>query len=180
MKAAVYYETGGPEVFRYEDVPDPEPAPDGVLVELIGALALAVAIIVGLVVGTVVTGDRLVTIALHPARDGRASAVPAGAIADAAVVLDGAFVFVLSPALLEELKRSLGYPKIKRYLRNLGKAGVGYTTYAHMPNGIWSTEPELTRGGAVARRVCRTVSAPRSRAPHGRFDLVTTPLDSPG
>src|SRR5438067_97363 len=23
MKAAVYYETGGPEVFRYEDVPDP-------------------------------------------------------------------------------------------------------------------------------------------------------------
>ena len=23
MKAAVYYETGGPEVLRYEDVPDP-------------------------------------------------------------------------------------------------------------------------------------------------------------
>ena len=23
MKAAVYYETGGPEVFRYEEVPDP-------------------------------------------------------------------------------------------------------------------------------------------------------------
>src|SRR3974390_3520950 len=23
MKAAVYYETGGPDVFRYEDVPDP-------------------------------------------------------------------------------------------------------------------------------------------------------------
>ena len=23
MKAAVYYETGAPDVFRYEDVPDP-------------------------------------------------------------------------------------------------------------------------------------------------------------
>ena len=24
MKAAVYYENGGPDVFKYEDVPDPE------------------------------------------------------------------------------------------------------------------------------------------------------------
>lgn len=39
----------------------------------------------------------------------------------------------------------------KAHLRNLGKAGIPYTTYAHMANGIWSTEPELTRGGAVAR-----------------------------
>ncbi len=30
MKAAVYYQTGAPEVFRYEDVPDPICAPDGV------------------------------------------------------------------------------------------------------------------------------------------------------
>ncbi len=29
MKAAVYYETGGPEVFRYEDVPDPVPGRRG-------------------------------------------------------------------------------------------------------------------------------------------------------
>ena len=27
MKAAVYYETGAPEVFRYEDVPDPSGGP---------------------------------------------------------------------------------------------------------------------------------------------------------
>lgn len=39
----------------------------------------------------------------------------------------------------------------KTHLRNLGKAGIKYTTYAHMGNGIWSTERELTRGGASAR-----------------------------
>lgn len=33
MKAAVYYSTGGPEVFRYEDVPDPKCHPRGVLIE---------------------------------------------------------------------------------------------------------------------------------------------------
>lgn len=44
--------------------------------------------------------------------------------------------------------------KIAQYqdhLRALGRAGIPYTTYAHMANGIWSTEQELTRGGAVAR-----------------------------
>ncbi|MEX2260786.1 MAG: mannonate dehydratase [Bryobacteraceae bacterium] len=39
----------------------------------------------------------------------------------------------------------------KGYLRNLGKAGIHYTTYAHMGNGIWSSEREKTRGGASAR-----------------------------
>ena len=39
----------------------------------------------------------------------------------------------------------------KAHLRNLGRAGIPYTTYAHMANGIWSTAPELTRGGAKAR-----------------------------
>ena len=37
------------------------------------------------------------------------------------------------------------------YLRNLSKAGIYYTTYAHMGNGIWSTQRETTRGGASAR-----------------------------
>lgn len=44
--------------------------------------------------------------------------------------------------------------KVEEYLthlRNLGKAGIGYTTYAHMGNGIWSTTREATRGGAMAR-----------------------------
>jgi mannonate dehydratase len=39
----------------------------------------------------------------------------------------------------------------KQYLRNLGKAGIHYTTYAHMGNGIWSSTRETTRGGAPAR-----------------------------
>ena len=34
MRAAVYYETGGPEVFRYEEVPDPALRPGGVIVEV--------------------------------------------------------------------------------------------------------------------------------------------------
>jgi len=34
MKAAVYYETGAPDVFRYEDVPDPVCGPGAVLIEV--------------------------------------------------------------------------------------------------------------------------------------------------
>lgn len=39
----------------------------------------------------------------------------------------------------------------KRYIRALGKAGIPYTTYAHMANSVWSTNAETTRGGAQAR-----------------------------
>jgi mannonate dehydratase len=39
----------------------------------------------------------------------------------------------------------------KQYLRNLAKAGITYTTYAHMGNGIWSSAAETTRGGSTAR-----------------------------
>ena len=34
MKAAVYYETGGPEVFKYEEVPDPEVRPGGIVIKV--------------------------------------------------------------------------------------------------------------------------------------------------
>jgi NADPH:quinone reductase-like Zn-dependent oxidoreductase len=34
VKAAVYHETGPPEVLRYEDVPDPEPGPGEILVDV--------------------------------------------------------------------------------------------------------------------------------------------------
>src|ERR1051325_2190020 len=39
----------------------------------------------------------------------------------------------------------------KTFLRNLAQAGIFYTTYAHMGNGIWSSARETTRGGASAR-----------------------------
>src|SRR5213592_1333262 len=34
MKAAVYYETGAPDVFRYEEVADPVCQPGGVLIDV--------------------------------------------------------------------------------------------------------------------------------------------------
>ncbi|MFN7925483.1 MAG: mannonate dehydratase [Bryobacteraceae bacterium] len=40
---------------------------------------------------------------------------------------------------------------LKQYIRDTGKAGIGYITYAHMANGIWSSSQESTRGGAPAR-----------------------------
>ncbi|MFC1692092.1 mannonate dehydratase [Candidatus Latescibacterota bacterium] len=33
------------------------------------------------------------------------------------------------------------------YLRNLNKAGIHYTTYGHMADGVWHTGPEPVRGG---------------------------------
>ena len=38
-----------------------------------------------------------------------------------------------------------------RYIRLLGEAEIHYATYAHMANGIWSSESEFIRGGAQAR-----------------------------
>ena len=40
---------------------------------------------------------------------------------------------------------------LKQYIRDTGKAGIGYITYAHMANGIWSSGQESTRGGGVSR-----------------------------
>jgi mannonate dehydratase len=41
--------------------------------------------------------------------------------------------------------------RYKQYLHDLARAGIFYTTYAHMGNGIWSSKSETTRGGAMAR-----------------------------
>ena len=40
---------------------------------------------------------------------------------------------------------------LKQYIRDTGKAGIGYMTYAHMANGIWSSAPETTRAGGESR-----------------------------
>jgi NADPH:quinone reductase len=89
MKAAVYYETGSPDVFRYEDVPDPEPSAGEILVAVeaisieggdtlnrLGGEMTAVPHIVGYqAAGTVIglgdgvdqfaVGDRVVTVGLN-------------------------------------------------------------------------------------------------------------------
>jgi len=61
----------------------------------------------------------------------------------------------------------------ERHIHSLGSAGIPYTTYAHMPNGIWSTEREETRGGASARAFDETTAT--SGQWHGRsFSLPLT------
>ena len=101
MKAAVYYETGAPDVFRYEDVPDPVAGPGDILIDVeavsieggdtlnrLGGELAEVPHIVGYqCAGTVVevgagvtdfaAGDRAVTVGLDGSHAER-RAVPAG------------------------------------------------------------------------------------------------------
>jgi len=89
MYAAVYYENGGPDVLRYEQVPDPKPGPTEVLVRvegisieggdtlnrLGGPLANVPHVVGYQCAGTVVeagdqvsgikVGDRVVTLGMH-------------------------------------------------------------------------------------------------------------------
>src|SRR5260370_28632419 len=60
----------------------------------------------------------------------------------------------------------------KQYLRNLGRAGIGYTTYAHMGNGIWTSGRAMIRG-APARKTDQ--NSPEAR---GNWDgkVFTEPL----
>src|SRR5947209_6282215 len=45
--------------------------------------------------------------------------------------------------------RDVKIEEYKQYLRSLGKAGIHYTTYAHMGNGIWSSGHAPVRGAAA-------------------------------
>src|SRR5579872_7196003 len=105
MKAAVYYETGDPEVLRYEDVPDPQAGPSEVLVRVEaisieggdtlsragGELAQVPHVVGYQCAGTVVatgpgvtslnTGDRVVTVGLDGSH-AELRAVPEGMSAE--------------------------------------------------------------------------------------------------
>jgi NADPH2:quinone reductase len=89
MKAAVYYETGAPSVFRYEDVPDPKPGPSEILVDveavsieggdtlnrlggdmagsphIVGYQAAGTVTELGAGVDGFAVGDKVVTVGLH-------------------------------------------------------------------------------------------------------------------
>jgi len=86
MKAAVYYETGSPDVFRYEDVADPTPRPHEVRIaveaisieggdtlnrlggeltatpHIVGYQAAGTVLEVGALVSSIEVGDRVVTV----------------------------------------------------------------------------------------------------------------------
>jgi NADPH2:quinone reductase len=88
MKAAVYYETGSPDVFRYEDVPDPKPGPGEIVIDvaavsieggdtlnrlggeltekphIVGYQAAGTVSAVGDGVGQFAVGDRVVTVGM--------------------------------------------------------------------------------------------------------------------
>jgi NADPH2:quinone reductase len=89
MKAAVYYENGGPDVFRYEDVPDPKCHPKGIVIRveavsieggdtlnrfrgalvtkphIVGYQAAGEVVEVGEEVDTIKLGDKVVTTGAH-------------------------------------------------------------------------------------------------------------------
>ncbi|MBM3239378.1 TIM barrel protein [Candidatus Poribacteria bacterium] len=56
----------------------------------------------------------------------------------------------------------------KKYIRALGKAGIPHTTYAHMANSVWSTDPEEIRGGARARAFDLEKAQKQRPLTHGR------------
>ena len=60
----------------------------------------------------------------------------------------------------------------KQHLWNLGQAGIPYTTYAHMGNGIWSTGQRKLKGGASAR----TFDLNQAKAGHWHGRTFSMPL----
>jgi mannonate dehydratase len=45
--------------------------------------------------------------------------------------------------------RAAKIEEYKQYIRNLGKAGITYSTYAHMGNGIWTSGRATVRGASA-------------------------------
>ena len=119
MKAAVYYETGAPDVFRYEDVPDPVAGPGDILIDveavsieggdtlnrlggdlarvphIVGYQAAGTVAEVGVDVQGFAVGDRAVTVGLdgsHAGAPGRARPASPGRSPTASATDDAACV----------------------------------------------------------------------------------------
>src|SRR5437016_7761786 len=45
--------------------------------------------------------------------------------------------------------RAAKIEEYKQYIRHLGKAGIYYSTYAHMGNGIWTSGRTMVRGASA-------------------------------
>ena len=56
----------------------------------------------------------------------------------------------------------------KQHLRDLGRAGIPYTTHAHIGNGVWYSSGGQTRGGAETRLLDLDGEAV-GHSPHGKF-----------
>ena len=66
----------------------------------------------------------------------------------------GCFELGKSPNIhLATPQRDHDIERFKRFIRNLGAAGIHTTTFTWEPDQVWSTEPQTVRGGAVARAV---------------------------
>ena len=66
-------------------------------------------------------------------------------------IFDSFYVAGIRDFIIVKSQEDEKIEEYKNHIRNLGKAGIHYTTYAHMANGIWSTARETSRGGASAR-----------------------------
>ncbi len=183
MKAAVYYQTGGPEVFRYEDVPDPVMGPDEVLVRveavsieggdtlnrLGGAMAAAPHIVgyqcagsvveVGDQVVGVTPGDRVVTVGLDGSHAELRSVAPA-------------FCWVIPPEVATEDAACVPVPfgTADDSLFEFGRLQAGETALIHAgASGVGIAAIQLAhRAGA---RVLATASSDARLARLGELGL---------
>ena len=80
----------------------------------------------------VLAGERLVTIALHPASGGRAAAVPAAAVADDALVLDGDRLLLVPLATARTAFENLG----SMPLADVDLTGPGVQMVAHGADAV--------------------------------------------
>jgi len=172
MKAAVYYETGGPDVFRYEDVPDPTVGDGDVLVRVeavsieggdtlnrLGGAMAAVPHVVGYqcagtvastgaAVTAVAVGDRVVTVGLD------------GSHADLRAVGES-FCWLIPPGLATEEAACVPVPfgTADDCLFEFGRLQPGETALIHAgASGVGIAAIQLAkRAGA---RVLATASSP--------------------